>query len=300
MPDAGAVALNSTEFLTYGNSYPFSNGATDFTLMKPAPSTTPLVDHKEEFGDQEYVDGSQLAAEEYPAKSGEYAVVTVGADLDTPAGCPAGSGEGTGYGVGKGKPSKLQEQTAWSSSYFKVISCPAEAAVLTGGGPGHAGIGAVQSEGAGLNDAGADGISYLPFNPTSDTFGAPVSISEETPFTLDGADDLSASEDSAGGLYACLDRRAWRDARPQQRRRRELAAGGDHGHRRKRRSGGPRDLPRGGLDRLHRQPERRRNPGVPRPLAVAARPRATAARPLARTPRYGRATVSAETWKQGD
>ena len=208
MPNAGAVALNSTEFLTYGNSYPFSNGATDFTLMKPAPSTTPLVDHKEEFGDQEYVDGSQLAAEEYPAKSGEYTVVTVGADLDTPAGCPAGSGEGTGYGVGKGKPGKLQEQAAWSSNYFKVISCPAEAAVLTGGGPGHAGIGAVQSEGSGLNDAGADGISYLPFNPTSDTFGAPVSISEETPFTSDGADDLSASEDSAGGVYAC-----WSDGR---------------------------------------------------------------------------------------
>ena len=80
--------------------------------------------------------------------------------------------------------------------------------MLTGGGPGHAGIGAVQSEGPGLNDAGADGISYLPFNPTSDTFGAPVSISEETPFTLDGADELSASEDSAGGLYAC-----WTDGR---------------------------------------------------------------------------------------
>jgi hypothetical protein len=208
MPNAGAVALNSTEFLTYGNSYPFSNGATDFTLTKPAPSTTPLVDHKEEFGDQEDVDGSQLAAEEFPAKSGEYTAVTVGVDLDTPAGCAAGSGEGTGYGVGKGKPGKLQEQAGWSSSYFKVISCPAEAAVLTGGGPGHAGIGAVQSEGAGLNDAGTDGISYLPFNPTSDTFGAPVSISEETPFTSGGADDLSASEDSAGGVYAC-----WTDDR---------------------------------------------------------------------------------------
>ena len=80
--------------------------------------------------------------------------------------------------------------------------------MLAGGGPGHAGIGAVQSEGSGLNDAGADGISYLPFNLTSDTFGAPVSISEETPFTFDGADELSASEDSAGGLYAC-----WADDR---------------------------------------------------------------------------------------
>lgn len=208
MPNAGAVALNSTEFLTYGNSYPFSNGATDFTLTKPAPSTTPLVDHKEEFGDQDYVDGTQLAAEEYPAKSGEYTVVTVGADLDTPAGCPPGSDEGTGYGVGKGKPNKLQEQAAWSSNYFKVISCPAEAAVLTGGGPGHAAIGAVQSEGSGLNDLGADGISYLPFDLSSDTFGAPVSISEETPFTLDGADELSASEDSSGGLYA-----SWIDGR---------------------------------------------------------------------------------------
>ena len=33
-------------------------------------------------------------------------------------------------------------------------------------------------------------------------------ISEETPFTSDGADDLSASEDSAGGLDA-----AWTDGR---------------------------------------------------------------------------------------
>lgn len=203
MPGAGAVALNSTDFLTYGNSYPFGNGATDFSLTTPAPSTTPVVDHKQEFGNRGSVDGSQLAAEEYPAKSGKYVVVTVGSDLDTPAGCPAGSEEGTGYGVGSGTPEALQKQTAWSSSYFKVISCPAEAAVLTGGGQGHAGIGAVQSEGAGLNGAGADGISYLPFNLSSDTFGAPVSISEETPFTLLGAEALSASEDSAGGLYAC-------------------------------------------------------------------------------------------------
>ena len=35
-----------------------------------------------------------------------------------------------------------------------------------------------------------------------------MSISDETPFTLDGADSFSASEDAAGGLYAC-----WVDGR---------------------------------------------------------------------------------------
>jgi hypothetical protein len=208
MPDEGALPLDATHILVYGNSRPFGSGATVFTLKTPAPNKTPLVDHTEEFGDQELTDGSQLAAEEYPAKSGEYVVVTAGSDLGTPKGCPVGSEEGTGYGIAKGTPKKLQEQSAWSLGYFKVISCRAEAAVLTGGGAGHVGIGVVQSEGAGLNGSGADGISYVPFNLGSETFGAPVPISEETPYTLLGAGELSASEDSAGGLYAC-----WADAR---------------------------------------------------------------------------------------
>ncbi len=206
MPGAGAVALSSTSIAVYGNSFPFGSGGTDFTLTAPAMKTTPVVDHTGEFGDQESVDGSLLAAEEYPAASGKYVVVTVGTDLGTPTEC--GSEKGTGYGVAEGTSAQLKEQPAWPPGYFKLLTCQAEEVVLTGGGPGQAAIGAIQSEGSGLNGVGADGISYVPFDIATDTFGAPVQISEEAPFTLLGAEGLSASEDSAGGLYAC-----WTDER---------------------------------------------------------------------------------------
>jgi hypothetical protein len=204
MPNQGALALG-TNILVFGNEYPFHSGATDFTLASPAKATTPLVDHTEEFDDQGPI-GSQLAAEEYPGHPGEYVVVTAGTDLGTAPGC--GVEKGTGYGVAKSKPEKLQEQAAWHSEYFKLLTCQAEDIVLTGGGAGHAAIGAVQSEGPGLNGLGVDGISYVPFNIATDTFGVPIPISEETPFTLLGVEALSASEDSAGNLYAC-----WADGR---------------------------------------------------------------------------------------
>jgi hypothetical protein len=203
MPGAGAVALDSTHIATYGNSHPFGSGVTDFTLAAEAPKTTPLVDHTEEFGDQEFVDGAQIAAELEPGSKENYVVVVVGGG-SSPKGC---SGDATGYGVAKGKPEALQKQTAWEHG-FTPISCEAFAPVLTGGGPGKAAIGLVQTEGPGLDGLGADGIYYRPFNTTSDTFSAPVPISEETPYTLLGASELSASEDSAGGLYAC-----WADTR---------------------------------------------------------------------------------------
>jgi hypothetical protein len=207
MPDQGALALGATNILVYGNEHPFGSGATDFTLTSKAKKTTPEVDHTGEFGDQESTDSSQLAAEEYPSGSGKYVVVTAGTDLDTPPGCGLEE-KGTGYGVATGTPTELQQQPAWPSAYFKLISCQAEEVVLTGGGAGHASIGAVQSEGPGLNGMGNDGISYVPFDIATDKFEAPVQISEETPFTLLGADGLSASEDSAGHLYAC-----WVDGR---------------------------------------------------------------------------------------
>lgn len=208
MPGAGALALSSTNILTYGNSYPFGSAATDFTLTIPAPKTAlPTVDHTGEFGDQASADGSLLATEEYPAASGKYVVVTAGTDLSTAPGCGAEE-KATGYGVAIGTPAELQKPATWKSEYFKLLTCQSEEVVLTGGGPGHTSIGAVQSEGPGLNGLGADGISYVPFNLATDTFGAPVQISEEAPFTLLGADELSASEDSAGGLYAC-----WTDGR---------------------------------------------------------------------------------------
>ena len=208
MPDQGALGLNPTTILTYGNTYPFESGATDFTLGAPAPKETPLPDASGEYGVQLFVDGSLLAAEEEAGKPGDYVVVVVGSDEGgTPSGCPAGSDEGTGYGVAKGSPKQLQEQAAWSASYFKILTCRAEGAVLPSGGPGHA-IGVVQSEGSGLNGSGEDGIYFRPFETGSDTFGEPVSISQETPFTLLGPVAISASEDAGAGLYAL-----WGDSR---------------------------------------------------------------------------------------
>ena len=134
--------------------------------------------------------------------------MTVGADLDTPAGCPPGSDEGTGYGVGKGKPSKLQEQAAWSSNDFKVISCPAEAAVLTGGGPGHAAIGAVQSEGSGLNDGAPTASPIRPFRPLERHIRSARVDQRRDAVHARRRRELSASEDSAGGLDA-----SWIDGR---------------------------------------------------------------------------------------
>ena len=53
----------------------------------------------------------------------------------------------------------------------------------------------------GSTTCGEDGLSLPPVQyRSSDTFGGPSLISPEAPFTLDGADELSASEDSSGGL----------------------------------------------------------------------------------------------------
>jgi hypothetical protein len=205
MPDQGAVAIGATNILTYGNEHPFGSGATDFSLTSPALKETPLVETIEEFSDNGF--GSLLAAEEDPAKSGEYLAVIAGFDAGTPKECGGGSDEGTGYSVAKGTPAALQKQTAWGG-HFKAIACPAEEPALTGGMPSTGAIGIVDSEGPGLNGGGEEGIYYRPFIPGSDTFGGPTLISQEAPFTLDGAGAVSASDDATGGVYA-----AWSDGR---------------------------------------------------------------------------------------
>jgi hypothetical protein len=205
MPDQGAIAIGATNILTYGNEHPFGSGATDFTLTSPALKETPLVETIEEFSDNGF--GSLLAAEEDPAKSGEYLAVIAGFDAGTPKECGGGSDEGTGYSVAKGTPAALQKQSAWSG-HFKAIACPAEEPALTGGTPSAGGIGIVDSEGPGLNGGGEEGVYYRQFVPGSDTFGSPVLISQEAPFTLDGAGALSASDDATGGVYAI-----WSDGR---------------------------------------------------------------------------------------
>ena len=197
MPAAGAVALDASDILTYGDSFPFGSGATDFTLTAPAPSATPVVDHTGTFVEQ-FADGAQVASA--PAGAGQYLAVAVGGAAKGCAGA-----EETGFSFAIGTPTALQSAT-WPA--FKAIACQANSPVLAGGGPSGGAIGVVDAEGAGLEGPGSDGVYWRAFDVTTDTFTGPVLISDETAVTLDGPSGLSASSDSGGGLYA-----AWSDNR---------------------------------------------------------------------------------------
>ena len=153
------------------------------------------------------VTGNQLTSVPDPSAPGKYLVVAVGGDGSAPPGCPAGTSEATGYGVAVGTPAGLQSQSAWSSN-FAPIACQAFSPVLVGGGPAGGQIGVVESEGAGLAGAGSDGVYYRRFDASTERFLAPVLVSDETGPATGGAGQLSASQDSTGGVYA-----AWLDHR---------------------------------------------------------------------------------------
>jgi hypothetical protein len=210
LPSAGAVALGTTAIAVAGNHYPFGNGFTDFTPPSTnATSTTPEVDGSGgsgDYGDQLDINGEQLAA--VAASSTTYDAVVTGAFVGQPPGCASGTADSTGYGVAVGTPAQLALQSAWnisSGGYFKSVSCDAFAPVLAGG---PSGIGLLEDEGPGLYTSGSDGIYYRAFNATTKNFPTPVLVSDETLTTLDGADDLSVSQDGTGGIYA-----AWTDGR---------------------------------------------------------------------------------------
>ncbi len=199
MPAGGAVALDATDILTYGDSYPFGSGATDFTLTAPAPAATPVVDKGGKFAEQ-FADGAQIASAPYPEHLGEYLAVAVGGAAK---GCSGA--EETGFSFVTGTAAGLQKVT-WPA--FKRIACQANSPVLAGGGPSGGAIGVVEAEGAGLEGAGSDGVYWRAFDTTTDAFSGPVLISDETAVTLNGPSGLSASSDVGGGLYA-----AWSDGR---------------------------------------------------------------------------------------
>jgi hypothetical protein len=207
MPGEGAVALSATEIAVYGNRYPFGSGFTDFAPGTPAPPSTPLADNTGDYGDQAVAYGAQQLASVPGPGAGQYTVVAVGGAGVTPLGCPSGSGPASGYGVAVGTPKQLAEKS-WASQYFKPFACLAAGPALAGGGPGGGSIGALDEEGAGLLGTGADGIYYRRFEPSTSTFSGPVLVSEETSLASLGVEQLSLSQDSAGGVYA-----AWNDAR---------------------------------------------------------------------------------------
>jgi len=107
--------------------------------------------------------------------------------------------------VAVGTAAALQSQSAWSSKYFVPISCEATSPVLAGGGPSGGTIGVLENEGPGVNGAGSEGLYYRTFSPATTSFGAPVLVSDEGSL---GDTDVSASQDSTGGVYA-----SWEDGR---------------------------------------------------------------------------------------
>lgn len=205
-PGAGAVALGGANVGVFGNSYPFSDAFAAFNLTEPAPHKLPKPDTSELFGQDLAADSGQVAALLNTPKAEEDLVVTVGAGPFTkvPA-CPS-SEQHTGYAVADATLANLNTQAAWEvqGPYFKPIDCLAKSPVLAGG---PSGIGVFEDEGPGLQGPGADGVDYRPFEPATLSFGAPVQVSDETAVTLLGANDLSLSQDSSGGIYAMwLDR----------------------------------------------------------------------------------------------
>jgi hypothetical protein len=208
-PSGGAVALDAGDIGVFGDSA-LGNDFTDFGLGASAPAGAPVADNSGDFPDPLGNTGSQLASIPDPAAPGEYVVVAVGADFHTPAACPAGTADATGYGVGIGTPGQLQTQSAWSSTYFEPVSCEADDPVLAGGGPAGGTIGLLEEEGPMLtaSDSGAEGIYYRRFDPGTDSFDAPVLVSNEATRTVQSPNDIDVSQDSSGGVYG-----TWSDSR---------------------------------------------------------------------------------------
>jgi hypothetical protein len=207
-PSAGAIALGGTDEVgVFGNEFPFGDGFAAFNLTTPAPATLPKPDLSELWGSDFGADSGQIATLLNTPKANEDLVVTVGSGpfSKVPA-CPS-SEQHTGYGVADATVANLDKQSFWEvgGPYFKPISCQAESAVLAGG---PSGIGVFEDEGPGLEGAGSDSVDYRAFDPTTLIFGSPVQVSDETSLTLDGADELSVSQDSEGGIYA-----SWHDGR---------------------------------------------------------------------------------------
>jgi hypothetical protein len=198
----GAAAFNGSDIAVAGDAPPFGNSFTAFSLTTPAPASTVEMAPTTEYGFEEGTDSGQLAV---AADSPSFIAVAVGGYEGRPSGCPSGTAYATGFGSQVGTESAFQT-TNWASGYFTPISCDAEAPVISDGASG---IGVLEDEGPGLSGAGSDGIYYRPFSITTKTFsGSPALVSDETSQTLDGADGLSVSQDSTGGIYA-----SWTDGR---------------------------------------------------------------------------------------
>jgi hypothetical protein len=205
-PESGAVALDASplELGVFGDNVAGS-GFSAFELSKSAPAAQVQPDKSEKFGSDLFADSGRVAALLNTPAAGEDLVVAVSGGLFNEfSECPL-SARHSGFAAAHGTLANLNKQSPTWTGSFKALDCHAQGPVLAGG---PAGIGVLEDEGTGIEGSGADGMDYRAFDATTMQFGAPVEIADETSASLLGADELSLSQDSTGGVYAM-----WSDER---------------------------------------------------------------------------------------
>jgi hypothetical protein len=156
--------------------------------------------------------GPEIAAMQAPppAAAGTDIVVAVGDNFGGPNVTPSGciNRYSTGYAVSAGTVNGASKAAGTLNGEgipgYGLLACSAESPVLASGGG--AGIGVLEQEGNGISGAGSTWtVNYRPFTPTA-TGGSfnsgSAQLQDITAVSLDGAEDLDASEDSSKGVYA--------------------------------------------------------------------------------------------------
>jgi len=204
-PEAGAVALGPTTIGVFNNDT-YESSFADFNLTTPAPAVPAVPNPGSNFAQAAGSDSSQVAALPATLPAGDDLVVGVamGSSLSS---CPdaetnVGWGSATGSLSATSTSGALNDSASWSSKGFTLLACAAEDPATV---QGTSGIGEIDQEGSKTIN-----LVYRSFDPTSDSFASPVTISNETNVSDDGADNIAVSEDTAGWIYV-----TWQDMRGQ-------------------------------------------------------------------------------------
>ena len=201
-PEAGAVALSPTAIGVFENDT-YQSAFSNFTLSGPAPVTPADPDPTGEFGQSANSNSGQLAAEPVPSAPGDDVVVGIALGGEDPR-CPTslttvGWGSATGSLVQTSSAGALNDTATWPRQGFKLLSCAAGSPTLASGASG---IGELDQEGPGLAKGTQLALVFRRFDVTTDAFGVPVEISDETRASSGGASNISLSEDPTGAIYA--------------------------------------------------------------------------------------------------
>ena len=209
-PQAGAVALSPTVIAVFENDT-YQRSFADFTLTNPAPATPANPSPSGGFGQASDVDSGQLAAEPVSSPAGDDLVVGIALGTGEPGTKCAkslytvGWGSSTGSLVQTSSTGALNDSATWPTKDFRLLSCAANSPTLAGG---PSGIGELDQEGPGLSGGKNIELVYRRFDLATNSFGAPVTVSDETGVSSGGATLVSLSQDSTGAIYA-----TWLDER---------------------------------------------------------------------------------------